>query len=180
MGTCPCESSERNEPVSRVSGTNEVSDGNETNNPAEVSDGNETNNPAEVSDGNETNNPAPVSRVSGTNEVSDGNETNNPAEVSDGNETNNPAEVSDGNETNNPAPVTEKPLHPHEPHIEILRGQPTDQELAALIAVLGSISGSTPPAQPEPTRWGLPVDQLRYPVFSWQRITLQEMTHMRR
>ncbi|KAV22260.1 acyl-CoA carboxylase subunit epsilon, partial [Mycobacterium tuberculosis] len=158
----------------------EVSDGNETNNPAEVSDGNETNNPAEVSDGNETNNPAPVSRVSGTNEVSDGNETNNPAEVSDGNETNNPAEVSDGNETNNPAPVTEKPLHPHEPHIEILRGQPTDQELAALIAVLGSISGSTPPAQPEPTRWGLPVDQLRYPVFSWQRITLQEMTHMRR
>ncbi|KBG50259.1 acetyl-/propionyl-coenzyme A carboxylase AccE5 [Mycobacterium tuberculosis variant africanum MAL010099] len=168
MGTCPCESSERNEPVSRVSGTNEVSDGNETNNPAEVSDG------------NETNNPAPVSRVSGTNEVSDGNETNNPAEVSDGNETNNPAEVSDGNETNNPAPVTEKPLHPHEPHIEILRGQPTDQELAALIAVLGSISGSTPPAQPEPTRWGLPVDQLRYPVFSWQRITLQEMTHMRR
>ncbi|KAQ22239.1 acyl-CoA carboxylase subunit epsilon, partial [Mycobacterium tuberculosis] len=72
------------------------------------------------------------------------------------------------------------PLHPHEPHIEILRGQPTDQELAALIAVLGSISGSTPPAQPEPTRWGLPVDQLRYPVFSWQRITLQEMTHMRR
>ncbi|WP_057340040.1 acyl-CoA carboxylase subunit epsilon [Mycobacterium tuberculosis] len=123
MGTCPCESSERNEPVSRMSGTNEVSDGNETNNPAEVSD---------------------------------------------------------GNETNNPAPVTEKPLHPHEPHIEILRGQPTDQELAALIAVLGSISGSTPPAQPEPTRWGLPVDQLRYPVFSWQRITLQEMTHMRR
>ncbi|WP_219927067.1 acyl-CoA carboxylase subunit epsilon, partial [Siccibacter turicensis] len=109
--------------MSRVSGTNEVSDGNETNNPAEVSDGNETNNPAEVSDGNETNNPAPVSRVSGTNEVSD------------------------GNETNNPAPVTEKPLHPHEPHIEILRGQPTDQELAALIAVLGSISGSTPPAQ---------------------------------
>ncbi|PHO47969.1 acyl-CoA carboxylase subunit epsilon [Mycobacterium tuberculosis] len=192
MGTCPCESSERNEPVSRVSGTNEVSDGNETNNPAEVSDGNETNNPAEVSDGNETNNPAEVSDGNETNnpaEVSDGNETNNPAEVSDGNETNNPApvsrvsgtnEVSDGNETNNPAPVTEKPLHPHEPHIEILRGQPTDQELAALIAVLGSISGSTPPAQPEPTRWGLPVDQLRYPVFSWQRITLQEMTHMRR
>ncbi|KAW54954.1 acyl-CoA carboxylase subunit epsilon [Mycobacterium tuberculosis] len=174
MGTCPCESSERNEPVSRVSGTNEVSDGNETNNPAPVSRVSGTN---EVSDGNETNNPAPVTRVSGTNEVSDGNETNNPAPVSRVSGTN---EVSDGNETNNPAPVTEKPLHPHEPHIEILRGQPTDQELAALIAVLGSISGSTPPAQPEPTRWGLPVDQLRYPVFSWQRITLQEMTHMRR
>ncbi|KAP31517.1 acyl-CoA carboxylase subunit epsilon [Mycobacterium tuberculosis] len=174
MGTCPCESSERNEPVSRVSGTNEVSDGNETNNPAPVSRVSGTN---EVSDGNETNNPAPVTQKTGTNEVSDGNETNNPAPVSRVSGTN---EVSDGNETNNPAPVTEKPLHPHEPHIEILRGQPTDQELAALIAVLGSISGSTPPAQPEPTRWGLPVDQLRYPVFSWQRITLQEMTHMRR
>ncbi|KAP95782.1 acyl-CoA carboxylase subunit epsilon [Mycobacterium tuberculosis] len=174
MGTCPCESSERNEPVSRVSGTNEVSDGNETNNPAPVSRVSGTN---EVSDGNETNNPAPVTQKTRTNEVSDGNETNNPAPVSRVSGTN---EVSDGNETNNPAPVTEKPLHPHEPHIEILRGQPTDQELAALIAVLGSISGSTPPAQPEPTRWGLPVDQLRYPVFSWQRITLQEMTHMRR
>ena len=28
--------------------------------------------------------------------------------------------------------------HPHEPHIQILKGRPTDQELAALIAVLGS------------------------------------------
>ncbi len=73
-----------------------------------------------------------------------------------------------------------KSQHPHEPHIEILRGQPTDQELAALIAVLGRIGGPAPSVAPEPSRWGLPVDNLRYPVFSWQRITLQEMTHMRR
>lgn len=80
--------------------------------------------------------------------------------------------MSDGNDTVTP--------HPHDPHIEILNGRPTDQELAALVAVLGSIGGAPPAAEPEPARWGLPVDKLRYPVFSWQRITLQEMTHMRR
>jgi hypothetical protein len=68
----------------------------------------------------------------------------------------------------------------HEPHIEIIKGQPTAQELAALVAVLGSIGGPAPSIEPESTRWGLPVDKLRYPVFSWQRLTLQEMTHMRR
>ncbi|WP_414151940.1 acyl-CoA carboxylase subunit epsilon [Mycobacterium leprae] len=66
------------------------------------------------------------------------------------------------------------------PHIQITKGQPTDQELAALIVVLSSIGGASQVKQPEPTRWGLPVDKLRYPVFSWQRITLHEMTHMRR
>ncbi len=67
--------------------------------------------------------------------------------------------------------MTDQLQHPHEPHIEILKGHPSDQELAALIAVLGSISGPPPPPAPEPARWGLPVDKLRYPVFSWQRIT---------
>ncbi|MFV0495422.1 acyl-CoA carboxylase subunit epsilon [Mycobacterium sp.] len=68
----------------------------------------------------------------------------------------------------------------HAPHIEVLKGNPTDQELAALIAVLGSLADAAPPPAAAPARWGLPVDKLRYPVFSWQRITLQEMTHMRR
>ncbi len=68
----------------------------------------------------------------------------------------------------------------HEPHIRILKGRPTPAELAALIAVLGSAGGAPPAAEPEPARWGLPVDKLRYPVFSWQVITLREMTHMRR
>lgn len=67
-----------------------------------------------------------------------------------------------------------------EPHIEILKGQPTDEEVAALIAVLSSISDSCPVEQPESTRWGLPVDKLRYSVFSWQRVTLLEKTHMHR
>ncbi|QUR66598.1 acyl-CoA carboxylase subunit epsilon [Mycobacterium spongiae] len=82
-------------------------------------------------------------------------------------------------ESGTSAPTVETP-HPHEPHIEILKGHPTEQQLAALVAVLGSITPAAPAAAPEPARWGLPVDKLRYPVFSWQRITLQEMTHMRR
>ena len=69
----------------------------------------------------------------------------------------------------------------HEPHIQVLKGNPTDEELAALIAVLGSAIGvGGEPGQPEQTRWGLPVDKLRYPVFSWQKITLLERVHMRR
>ena len=28
--------------------------------------------------------------------------------------------------------------------------------------------------------WGHPVDKLRYAIFSWQRVTLLERTHMRR
>ncbi len=88
--------------------------------------------------------------------------------------------MSDANETNDPAPVTE-PHEAHEPHIQVLKGKPTDEELAALIAVLGSAGGGAgEPGQPEHNRWGLPVDKLRYPVFSWQQITLRERTHMRR
>ncbi|MBV9722953.1 MAG: acyl-CoA carboxylase subunit epsilon [Mycobacterium sp.] len=68
-----------------------------------------------------------------------------------------------------------------EPHIQVLKGNPTDDELAALIAVLGSVvGGGGEPGPPEYSRWGLPVDKLRYPVFSWQKITLLERTHMRR
>ncbi len=75
--------------------------------------------------------------------------------------------MSDGSdETQSAAPAHE----PHEPHIQVLKGEPTDEELAALIAVLGSAAGGGgEPAPPEHSRWGLPVDKLRYPVFSWQR-----------
>jgi hypothetical protein len=93
-----------------------------------------------------------VSAVSGTNAVSDGNETNGQSAVS--------------GETN---------------IIQVLKGEPTAEELAALIAVLAAAGGGGgEPAAPEATRWGLPVDKLRYPSFSWQTITLLERTHMRR
>ena len=97
--------------------------------------------------------------------------------------------VSDGSGTNNPAPSGEEETQAaaaetpdaHEPHIQVLKGNPTDEELAALIAVIGSAAGGGgEPGQPEQTRWGLPVDKLRYPTFSWQKITLLERLHMRR
>ena len=85
--------------------------------------------------------------------------------------------MSDGDETDNAAAASQT----HEPHIAVLKGEPTDEELAALIAVLGSAAGGGGAPQPaEQTRWGLPVDRLRYPAFSWQKITLLERTHMRR
>ena len=70
---------------------------------------------------------------------------------------------------------------PHEPHIRVLKGNPTDEEVVALIAVLSSAGGdSGEVGQPEVTRWGLPVDKLRYSIFSWQKLTLVQRTHMRR
>jgi hypothetical protein len=71
--------------------------------------------------------------------------------------------------------------HAHDPHIKVVRGRPTEEELAALLAVLASASGT--PAQPreaEQNLWGHPVDRLRYASFSWQLVTLRERTHMRK
>lgn len=85
------------------------------------------------------------------------------------------------NESNNPAMTNEtQPQQPHEPHIHVLKGRPTDRELAALIAVLGSVAGAAEPTQPPQTRWGLPVDKLRFAVSNYQRVTLQERLHMQR
>ncbi|MDI3314799.1 MAG: acyl-CoA carboxylase subunit epsilon [Mycobacterium sp.] len=87
--------------------------------------------------------------------------------------------MSDGSKTNQPTPTESDDQH--EPHIQIVKGQPTDEELAALIAVLGSIgAGPADPGPVERNMWGHPVDKLRYPIFSWQRVTLLERTHMRR
>ena len=69
----------------------------------------------------------------------------------------------------------------HEAHIKVLRGQPSDEEMAALMAVLGTAGGgSAEPVARDRNLWGHPVDKLRYSIFSWQRITLWERTHMRR
>jgi hypothetical protein len=67
----------------------------------------------------------------------------------------------------------------HEPHIQILKGEPTVEELAALVTVLGSAGAAPEPEQPERTRWGLPVDRLRFAMTNYQRLTFQQMTHMR-
>lgn len=68
---------------------------------------------------------------------------------------------------------------PHEPHIAILKGKPTYAEVAALVAVLGSAGGAPEPAQPERTRWGLPVNRLRFAMSNYQRLTMQQMMNMR-
>ena len=65
--------------------------------------------------------------------------------------------------------------------IKIVKGEPTQEELAALVAVLSAAAGA--PSEPGPQElnlWGHPVDKLRYAVFSWQRVTLLERTYMRR
>ena len=69
----------------------------------------------------------------------------------------------------------------HEPHIKVLKGSPSDAELAALIGVLSAAAGG--PAEPvitEKNLWGHPVDRLRYQSHSWQRVTLLERTHLRK
>ena len=104
-----------------------------------------------------------MSRVSGTTEVSDGNETNNSARVRDEN----------GSKT------TEATAQPHEPHIQILKGRPTHAELAALLTVLSGTGRAPEPPQPERTRWGLAVDRLRFGMSNYQRLTMQQMTHMK-
>lgn len=67
------------------------------------------------------------------------------------------------------------------PEIKILKGNPSDDELAALVTVLaGSGGGPAAPGPQELNRWGLPVDHLRYSLISWQRVTELERAHMRR
>jgi hypothetical protein len=67
------------------------------------------------------------------------------------------------------------------PEIRVLKGEPTDAELAAVVTALAAAAGGAPaPGPQELNLWGHPVDKLRYPVTSWQRVTLQERTHVRR
>jgi acyl-CoA carboxylase epsilon subunit len=71
--------------------------------------------------------------------------------------------------------------HAHDPHIKVVKGKPTEEELAALIAVVAAASGTPPePREAEQNLWGHPVDRLRYTIFSWQRVTLLERAHMRK
>jgi hypothetical protein len=69
---------------------------------------------------------------------------------------------------------------PHAPHIQVIKGRPSDDEVAALVAVLsGAAGGGGAPPPPVFSQWGLPVDKLRYSIHSWQRMSLQQRTHMR-
>jgi hypothetical protein len=76
--------------------------------------------------------------------------------------------------------TVDEPAHAG-PQIRIVRGQPTDAELAAVVSVLAAATGAAPAVGPQEVNlWGHPVDKLRYAMTSWQRVTLLERTHMRR
>ena len=85
-------------------------------------------------------------------------------------------------EVSDPRDMTiDAPADTSVPALKVLKGQPTDDEVAALVAVLAAAGGG--PSEPGPQElnpWGHPVDKLRYSIFSWQRVTLVERTHMRR
>jgi hypothetical protein len=77
------------------------------------------------------------------------------------------------------APETKAAAHEHvDIHIE--RGKHADEEIAALVAVLGATGGTPAPATRERNMWGHPVANLRYAIVSWERVTLLERTYMRR
>ncbi|PRI16120.1 hypothetical protein B2J96_04625 [Mycobacterium shigaense] len=84
--------------------------------------------------------------------------------------------MSGTNEVSDETQAAEAP----QPRIQILKGEPTDAELAALITVLGCAGGTPPQPPAENTRWGLPVDKLRFAMSNYQRLTLQQITHMKR
>ena len=84
-------------------------------------------------------------------------------------------------EVSDPHQLTiDEPAH-GAPEIRVIKGQPTDAELAAVVTVLAAgTGGASTPGPQELNLWGHPVDKLRYDVSSWQRVTLLERTHLRR
>lgn len=67
------------------------------------------------------------------------------------------------------------------PEFRIVKGQPTDAELAAVVTVLAAASGGAPaPGPQELNLWGHPVDKLRYGFSSFQIVTLKDRMHLRR
>lgn len=65
--------------------------------------------------------------------------------------------------------------------IQVLNGNPTDEEVAALVAALSALASK---AEAEDlkghNRWAQPIDMLRYSPYSWQLVTLVERTKLAR
>jgi hypothetical protein len=84
-------------------------------------------------------------------------------------------------EVSDPQDLTiDAPVDPTVPEIRILKGNPSDEDLAVLVCVLAGGGGAAEPGPQELNLWGHPVDKLRYSVVSWQRVTQLERTHVRR
>jgi hypothetical protein len=85
-------------------------------------------------------------------------------------------------EVSDPQDMTiDAPIDAGVPEIRVLKGNPTDEDLAALVTVLaGNGGGHAEPGPQELNLFGHPVDKLRYAIVSWQRVTLMGRTHLRR
>lgn len=84
-------------------------------------------------------------------------------------------------EVSDPRDMTiDDPVDTSAPVVRVVKGQPTEPELAALVTVLSAAGGGRgEPGPQELNTWGHPVDKLRYATFSWQKVTLVQRTHMR-
>ncbi|OBA88305.1 hypothetical protein A5642_17075 [Mycolicibacterium mucogenicum] len=69
---------------------------------------------------------------------------------------------------------------PVAPLFQVVKGNPSDEELAALVTVLASASGGGSAEAGDRNDWGHPVSKLRYAYTSWQLVTLVERTFIRR
>ncbi|MUM16437.1 hypothetical protein FZI91_02720 [Mycobacterium sp. CBMA271] len=59
--------------------------------------------------------------------------------------------------------------------VQVLSGNPTDAEIAALVAALSALASKTETASLKPRNlWAEPIDMLRYSPHSWQQVTLFE------
>ncbi len=84
-------------------------------------------------------------------------------------------------EVSDPRDMTIDDPPPGVPEVQIVKGNPTDVEIAALATILAAAGGTTaPPGPQELNMWGHPTGKLRYGWASWPRMTLMERAHLRR
>jgi Acyl-CoA carboxylase epsilon subunit len=66
------------------------------------------------------------------------------------------------------------------PLFRVVKGNPSDEDIAALVTILAGASGGGADAGPgDRNLWGHPVTKLRYSHTSWQLVTLLERTFIR-
>lgn len=65
--------------------------------------------------------------------------------------------------------------------LQVLSGNPTDEEIAALVAALSALASKAETESLKPRNlWAEPIDMLRYSPHSWQRVTLFERAKLSR
>jgi Acyl-CoA carboxylase epsilon subunit len=66
------------------------------------------------------------------------------------------------------------------PLFRVVKGNPSDEDIAALVTILAGASGGGADSGPgDRNLWGHPVTKLRYSHTSWQLVTLLERTFIR-